>query len=706
MKGHKNNIEKLLEQLTLEEKAGQLNLLHGAVNAERDAVRAGAVSGYLLGPPRWDMGAAFSWAEEANSLQRIAVEESRMHIPLVFSRDVIHGHRTVFPIPLGQAASFDPTLVEECAEIAAREASAQGVHWNYSPMLDIGRDPRWGRVAEGYGEDPYLCTQMAGAVVHGYQGKDLSRRDRIAACAKHFVGYGAGEAGLDYGSVELSERTLQEVYLPPFRAAVAAGASSIMAALHDLNGIPMSANRRLLYDVLRTEWGFSGLIVSDWGAVADLLKHRVAEDEEQAVMLALQAGVEMDMVSGLFQKHLPRLVQEGKVSMELLDALVHRVLSFKASLGLFENPYVDPEREKVELLAPEHRAVARKAAEEAIILLENRNNLLPLSQELNSLAVVGPLAEARAELLGCWTLDGRAEDVVSPLEGIKTAAGQRTRIIADGTLPDAALARAQEAEVIIVVLGEHPTRSGEAASVSNIDLSCGQVELLAQLGQFGIPIVAVVIAGRALAIEPLRRYADAILYCFHPGVEGGMAIADIIFGKQSPSAKLPVTLPRSLGQVPIYYSRRSTGRPPQLDARYTTKYIDLPYTPLYPFGFGLSYSAFSYSNLSVTPEQALAEDHICVRVQVSNTGKTAASEVVQLYLRDEVRSVAPPQWELKGFQRVHLAPGAEDEVIFELRPEDFAFWHEGTAWASEAGVFTCRVGSNSSEGLIARFVLV
>lgn len=699
------DIKKLIGQMTLEEKAGQLNLLHGVVGANLEAVRRGEVSGFLFGPPRWERIADFSWADETNALQREAVERSRLGIPLIFSRDVIHGHRTVFPIPLGQAAAFNTELARGSAEIAAREASAEGVRWNYSPMVDIGRDPRWGRVAEGYGEDSYLASQMAAAVVQGYQGDDLSLPERIAACVKHFVGYGAAEGGRDYDSAELSDKTLREVYLPPFYAALEAGAVSLMAGIHDLNGVPMCSNRELLLGLLREEWGFQGLIVSDWGIVADLLKHRTAEDEQSAVKTAVDAGIEMDMVSGLYVKWIPELVRSGVVAEDKIDFAVRRVLELKAKLGLFDRPYADPAREKSQLLTPAHRAVARLSAQQAVVLLENKRNLLPLSPQIGCVAVVGPLADAKAELLGTWALDGRGADAVSIVEGIRAAVAPSARVIFEGGSAETALCQAQESEVVVLVLGEHPTRSGEAASVSDISLPFGQLELLERLAQFGVPIVTVVLAGRALAIEPVKRLSTALLYVFHPGVEGGNAIADLIFGKTSPSAKLPVSLPRSGGQIPIYYSRRSTGRPAQKETRYSSKYIDLPFSPLYPFGYGLNYGDFRVTDLTLDRDTLYHKEMLSLRVNVTNSGPRTATEVVQLYLRDEVRSVAPPEWELKRFERITLAPAAAAELVFTLSADDLQFWSPAArGWIAEPGTFTCRVGIDGPRSLTGSFL--
>ena len=687
-----SHITDLLNRMTPAEKVGQLNLVHGAVDVDRAEIRAGRIGGLLLGPPRWSEGPSFSWAREVNDLQRAAVEDSRLKIPLLMARDVIHGHRTIFPIPLGQAASFDVELVERCAKAAAREASAQGVRWNYSPMIDIARDPRWGRIAEGYGEDPHLCSRLAAAAVRGYQGDSLRAPETVAACAKHYVGYGAAEAGRDYASAELSERTLREIYLRPFYAAVKAGAASVMAGIHDLNGVPMAVHQVLLEEILKEEFAFDGLVVSDWGIIADLICHRVVHSEEEAVVRALQAGIEMDMVSGLCLKHLSALMEKGAIEVEIVDKAVLSVLRLKLRLGLFDSPYVDPEREKSQLLTAENRTLAREAAHRAAVLLENRGKVLPLSTEIRSLAVVGPLAEARGELLGTWVLDGRAEEAVSVADGIKGAVSRDTRVITDGVFPDAALAHAQEADAIVAVLGEHPTRSGEAASVSSIELPCGQLELLAKFSEYGIPLIAVIVAGRPLELTLVRKYADAVLYCFHPGSEGGNAVADLIFGKVYPSGKLPVTFPRSVGQVPIYYNRKSTGRLGRLAVRYSSKFIDLPHTPLYQFGYGLSYTEFKYSSLRIMPRMIGRDGRLQVKVVVENPSAAAASEVVQLFVRDEVRSVAPPEWELKKFARVTLPAGMREEVVFELTPADLAFWREGGAWLAEAGKFTCQVG--------------
>ncbi len=649
----------------------------------------------------------------SNEYQRIAVTESRLGIPLLLARDVIHGHRTVFPIPLAQAAAWDPGLVEQAACIAAKEASAEGLKWFFTPMLDVARDPRWGRVAEGYGEDPYLGSQNAAAAVRGYQGNDLAHPEKVAACAKHYAGYGLAEGGRDYDRVEVSLRSMRDVYLPAFHAAVKEGVATVMSAFHDFNGMPVVANRLLLTDILKKEWGFQGFVVSDWNAVMELIEHGVAEDGADAAAKSINAGLDMDMVSLAFINHLTGLVRDGRVPQPVLDEAVRRILRIKFMTGLFENPYVDPQRAQQVRLLPEHRAAARRFAQESTVLLKNRHNLLPLGEQVRSVAVFGPLAHAQAELFGAWTLDGQAADVTPIAQAIYEAAPAGVNVLRLSTLADQAIYRARAVDVAVIVVGEHPARSGEASSISTLDLPAGQRELIAAAHDSGLRIVLVVVAGRPLSITREVEMADAVLYAWHPGVEGGRAIADLLFGSGpradgsfgavSPSGKLPISIPRTVGQVPIYYSRKNSGRPPRPDWD-STGYIDLPISPLFPFGYGLSYTTFRYSNLQ-GPERMDQDQPGGFSAEVTNTGARAGTEIVQLYVRDLVGQVTRPVKELKGFQRVDLQAGETRRVQFNLCAEDLAFAGLQDIPVIEPGRYHFWIGPSSAEGLQGTFEL-
>jgi len=623
---------------------------------------------------------------------------------MLLARDVIHGHRTVFPIPLAQAAAWNPALVEQAAVIAAKEAAADGIKWFFTPMLDVNRDPRWGRVAEGYGEDPYLGSQNAAAAVRGYQGDDMARVDKVVACAKHYAGYGLSEGGRDYDRVEVSMRTMRDVYLPPFHAAVKAGVATIMSGFHDFNGIPVAANHQLLTEILRDEWGFQGFVVSDWNAVAELMEHGIAANAAEATVKALHAGVDMDMVAQAYVNNLAGLVRGGHVAESVLDEAVRRILRVKMLAGLFENPYVDPERAKQVMLLPEHRALAREFARQSIVLLKNQDELLPFRDHVKSVAVFGPLAYAQSELFGSWTLDGVGSDVTPIAEAIREAAPAGVNVMQLSTLHDQAIYRARSADVAVIVVGEHPLRSGEASSISTLELPAGQREMIAAAHDAGLRIVLVVIAGRPLAITREVEMADAVLYSWQPGVEGGHAVADLLFGHASPSGKLPISLPRATGQVPIYYSRKNTGRPPRT-LRDSVGYIDLPITPLFPFGYGLSYTRFDYRGLEVETPRFGTDSTGCFSAEVTNTGSTPADEVVQLYVRDLVGQVTRPIKELKGFQRITLQPGETRRVRFELPADELAFTGLKDTAVIEPGKYHVWIGPNSAGGLQGEFEL-
>ncbi len=702
-------VSNLLSEMTLDEKVGQLNLV-GADQAGLDSAIAAGKAGAVIGA----LGAA-----QTNKLQRLAIERSRLHIPLLFGFDVIHGYRTIFPIPLGLASTWDEGAVESMARISAREASASGIRWTFSPMVDIARDPRWGRIAEGAGEDPVLGAAMAAAYVRGYQGMDLAAPTSIAACAKHYAAYGAAEGGRDYNSADMSEGRLREVYLPPFKAAAEAGAATFMSSFNTLNGIPATASRFTLRDILKGEWDFQGFVVSDWNAIGELVPHGIAADATAAARKALLAGVDMDMIgdklSGAYLNHISDLVGSGAVPVSAVDDAVRRILRVKFQLGLFEHPYADEQHESAALLTAENRAAAREIAQKSIVLLRNESNILPLAKSTRKIAVIGPLAGSKADMLGSWSGKGRATDAVSVIEGIRASTGSAPLYSkgadvasdsTDGIAPAVEIAR--QADVVILVLGESFGMSGEAASRSTLDLPGQQEKLLEAVAATGKPIVLVLMSGRPLAISWAASHVAAILEAWFPGVEGGNAIADIVFGDANPSGRLPLSIPRTVGQVPIYYSHLNTGRPPCVepkscvDPEYHTGYFDLPPSPLYPFGYGLSYTRFAYRNLHVDP-QLQAHGETQVSVEVTNTGARAGEETVQLYVREPVSDIARPVIELKQFKRVALKPGETGEVKFTIPLAQLASLHADMRYAVTPGTYSIAVGPNSDELVEARF---
>lgn len=737
-------IDALVARMTLAEKLGQLQQLDGEAGGNfrpehREMIRRG-----LLGSTLNVRGAA-----RTNELQRIAVNESRLKIPHLFAFDVIHGYRTLFPVPLGEAASFDPSAAERAAQIAAREASAAGVRWTFAPMVDIARDARWGRIVEGAGEDPYLGAAFARARVRGFQGDDYSAPDRVVACAKHFVAYGAAEAGRDYNTVDLSERTLREIYFPPFKAAVEAGVGTLMSAFNDLDGVPASANSFTLTDVLRGEWKFDGVVVSDYTSVEELIKHGIASDGKEAARLALSAGVDVEMVSRLYNQYGAALLSEKKLSLAQIDAAVRRVLRIKFRLGLFERPYTDEALEQRVLLSPEHRAAARELATRSLVLLKNERSTLPFDKNVRRLAVVGPLADDPKAPMGSWTGDGRVEDTVSLLTGIKAKVSPRTKVLyakgvaiegrgvtgnydaappmttnAGGTnvavAPDPASARlattptapdsideavrvAREAEVVVVVVGETAEMSGEAASRTSLDLPGRQLELIQAIHAMGKPYVVVLMNGRPLTLGWLAENSPAILETWFAGTEAGNAIADALFGDVNPGGKLPATFPRTVGQEPLYYDHKNTGRPPDAGNKYTSKYLDVPWTPLYPFGYGLSYTTFKLSNLQLSAESIPRDGRLVASVEIENTGARTGDEVVQLYLTDVAASVTRPVKELKNFKRITLGPGERRRVSFTLTSAELGFYDRALRFTVEPGAFQVAVGTSSAEGLTAGF---
>ncbi len=668
--------------MTLEEKFGQLQQLDGGGNENsrpehRDLVRKG-----LLGSTLNVRG-----AQRTNELQRIAVEESRLKIPLVFGFDVIHGYRTILPVPLAEASSWDPAAAEKSAAIAAAEARSAGVHWTFAPMVDIARDARWGRIVEGSGEDPYLGAAMARARVRGFQGHDYSASDKVLACAKHWVAYGAAEAGRDYNMTDMSERTLREIYFPPFKAAVNEGVGTLMSAFNNLNGVPASANPFTLTQVLRGEWKFDGFVVSDYTAVQN-------------------AGVDMEMVSRNFNKFGPDLLRSGQLSQATIDEAVRRILRIKFRLGLFEHPYVDEARERSVILSPANVAAARELAARSMVLLKNEHETLPLSKDVRSIALIGPLADNQQDLIGPWSGDGHANDAVTLLAGIKARLPSSTKInyakgcdidssSTDGF--DEAVRAAQDSEVIIIAVGESAAMSGEASSRSSLDLPGRQLDLIKALHATGKPIVVVLMNGRPLTINWIAENTPAILETWFAGTQAGNAIADVLFGDVNPGGKLPVTFPRSVGQEPLYYNHMNTGRPPDANSKWTSKYLDVPWTPLFPFGYGLSYTQFRLSNLQMSATRVRPDGRLTVSVEVENTGKRVGDEVVQLYIRDVAASVTRPIKELKGFQRITLRPGEKRRVEFALTAENLGFYNRAMHFVVEPGEFKVMVGISSAD---------
>ena len=723
-------VNELLAKMTLEEKIGQL-VQYSAGQAtgpgsgrtdDRDMIRKGQV------------GSLFNvtGARATNQLQHIAVDESRLHIPLIFGLDVIHGFRTTFPLNLGLAATWDPALVEKAARISATEASAAGVRWAFSPMVDIARDARWGRISEGSGEDPFLGAAMARAYVRGYQGEHLSAPDSIAACAKHYVGYGAAEAGREYNSTEISEHTLRQYYLPPFQAAAEAGVASFMSAFNALNGIPTSANPFTLKQILRKEWGFRGIVVSDWNSVAEIMAHGIAIDDATAARKAFLAGVDMDMVSNLYHQNMQQLVESGKVPESEIEESVRRILRVKFALGLFDHPYSDEDREARAMLRPESVAVARAAATRSLVLLRNENvsgtPILPLSSKLSSIALLGPLADDAGQMLGSWGGLGRSEDAVSLRRAlterlgdarIRYAKGTGFLTGSDGEISEAVSA-AEKSDVVLLALGEDaPNMTGEAASRAWLGLPGRQQELLEKVVATGKPVVLILFSGRPLTLPWAFDHVPAVLAAWYPGVAAGPAVGDVLFGDAAPSGHLPLSWPRSVGQEPLYYNALNTGRPaadpdrpPQKgETKYLSRYIDEPNTPQFPFGFGLTYTSFRYGATQVTTAQlsaAALEQQLDARgdrarvvrvsADITNTGSRAGETVAQLYVRLDGTSIAMPVRMLKGFQSVALASGETRKVTFDLDALTFAFWGADNTFAVEPARVTLWIAANSAEG--------
>jgi beta-glucosidase len=713
-------VEQLLSRMTLAEKAGQMSqlaLFTGDLTAETvEGVRAGRVGSFLNART----------IEQRNALQKVAVEESRLGIPLIFGRDVIHGYKTIFPIPLGQSATFDPALVERAAAAAALESSEVGIDWVFAPMVDISRDPRWGRIAESCGEDPYLAASMGAAMVRGFQGPALGARGHVAACAKHFAGYGAAEAGREYNTTSIPEQLLREVYLAPFKACVEAGVATVMSGFNDLNGVPATGNELLLRAILKGEWGFDGFVVSDWASVVEMTRHGFAADDAHAALEAARAGLDMEMASDAYVRALPQLVEQGRVPAAVVDEAVRRVLTVKHRLGLFERPYAEAPAVSV-ALSSEHRALAREIATASIVLLKNEDRILPLGAQVRSVAVIGPQADDGRDQLGCWAYDGDAGGSVTVLAALRERRGDDLQIHhargIDGHRTGdrggfaAAVGAAEKSDVVLVFVGEAATLSGECRSRAFLELPGLQQELLESLARTGKPLVVTFLAGRPLVVSAVCALAKAALYAWHPGTMAGPAIVDVLCGAVAPSGKLPVSFPRTVGQIPLYYNAKNTGRPPTARARgiavgtpldpegFESSYVDVDVTPEFPFGFGLSYATFAYSSLVVAPVRAKLGATATVSFQVKNVGDVAGVEVAQVYVRDRVGSVTRPVRELKRFARVPLAPGEARTVEVSLGPSDLSFCGRDMKATLEPGTFDIFVGGDSRATLTATFDL-
>ena len=718
-------VEELVARMTLPEKIGQLVQVNASGGTVPDALKERLRQGRIGSMLNEIVPAA------SQEIQRIAVEESRLGIPVLMGRDVIHGYRTIFPIPLGQAAAWDADLVTAAAAVAAEEAAGAGFQWTFAPMMDIARDPRWGRIAEGFGEDPHLASVLAAAMVRGFQGERLSAPNRIAACAKHYAGYGAAEGGRDYDTAWIPEGLLRDVYLPPFKAAVDAGVATVMTSFNEINGVPSSGSEFLLRQVLRGEWGFGGFVVSDWNSMSEMINHGFAKDLEDVALKSITAGVDMEMQSTAYTDHLEALVHAGKVPEKLVDDAARSVLRVKFELGLFDT------RRPLAAKTPgppsaQSRALAKTAAVRSVVMLKNEGGLLPLARGSASVAVIGPLADDPYELLGTWNRDGQVDDTVTPLAAIRSLLGSAERVRYAPGLPQsrsrdaagfaAAVEAARQSDAALVFVGEEAILSGEAHSRAHLDLPGAQKELVLAVAATGKPLVLVVLAGRPLTIPDVFAKAQTVLYAWHPGTMAGPALADLLFGVESPSGKLPVTFPKAEGQIPVYYAHKNTGRPPtgrkltllddipprarQSSLGDASRYLDIGYEPLYPFGYGLSYTAYRYTNLRLSSERVARGDTLRVQVDVTNTGGRDGVEIVQLYVRDLVASLTRPVKELKAFERVRLAAGETKVVELELPVASLGFHDRSMRYVVEPGAFRLWVGGDSQSGLETGFEVV
>jgi beta-glucosidase len=707
-------LDELIAKMTLQEKIGQLTLLTSDWESTGPTMRDSYQQDIAAGR----VGAIFNayTAEYTRALQEMAVEGTRLKIPLLFGYDVIHGHRTIFPISLGEAASWDMDAIELSARVSAQEASAEGIHWTFSPMVDVARDARWGRVSEGAGEDVYLGSMIARARVRGYQGEDLGAVDTLLATAKHFAAYGAAQAGRDYHTVDISERTLRDVYLPPFEAAVDEGVATFMTSFNEYDGVPASGSKFLLTDVLRHEWGFDGFVVTDYTSINEMVPHGYSRDLAHAGEQALNAGVDMDMQGAVFMENMAKSVEEGRVAPANIDRAVRRVLEMKYRLGLFEDPYrySDQTRQEATLYKPEFLEAARDVARKSMVLLKNEGGALPLAASARSIALIGPLADSKTDMIGSWSAAGDRETrPVTLLEGIRARAGQGVTVghakgasyaFEDEGKTDGfaeALALAARSDVIVAAMGERWDMTGEAASRTSLDLPGNQQALLEALVATGKPVVLVVLSGRPNSIGWANDNVAAILHAWYPGTQGGHAVADVLFGDYNPSGKLPITFPVNVGQAPIHYDMKNTGRPIELGepgAKYVSRYLNTPNEPLYRFGYGLSYTTFGYSPVTLSAASMGPGGTITASATITNTGARAGEEVAQLYVRDMVGSVTRPVQELKGFEKLALAPGESRNVSFSLRPEDLAFTRADMSRGWEPGTYQLWIAPSSGAG--------
>ena len=709
-------VDSVLRLMTLSEKIGQMNQVSSKEDPtgqltecsnEEELIRSGQVGSMLN----------VVGVERTRHLQEIAVNDTRLHIPLIFALDVVHGYKTISPVPLAESCSWDMDLIEKSARVAAEEATASGIQWTFAPMVDIARDPRWGRVMEGSGEDPYLGSAIAKARVRGFQGTDLSAYNTMAACAKHFVGYGAAEGGRDYNTVDISKQRLRELYLPPFSAAADAGVATFMNSFNEVMGVPATGSTYLVRDILKGEWNFPGVVVSDWGSVAELIPHGVAEDKCDAAQLAVTAGCDMDMEGYCYVSSLEKLVREGVVSESLIDDAVRRILRLKFDLGLFDDPYryCDAEREKAEILSAEHRKVVREMACKSIVLLENREGILPLDNRCKNIGIVGPLADNPDDMLGSWCACGDGKDAIGILQGIKQAVGKGVRIrYAKGCEIEGddrsgfseAVQVAENSDVVIVCVGENRFMSGEAASRTRLTLPGVQRELLKAIKETGKPIVLLLSNGRPLVLDWEKENIGTIVECWQLGSEAGNAIADVLFGKYNPSGKLTMSFPYNEGQIPVYYNAKSTGRPYVPNVRYVTRYLDCPNVSLYSFGYGLSYTRFEYGELKLDKDTMFPGEKLRIDVSVANVGNYDGEETVQLYIRDVCSKITRPEKELKGFKKVFLKKGERTDISFELSLADLEYVLADGSRESDPGLFEVFVGGNPDDVKKAEFILV
>lgn len=709
-------VDSVLRLMTLSEKIGQMNQVSSKEDPtgqltecsnEEELIRSGQVGSMLN----------VVGVERTRHLQEIAVNDTRLHIPLIFALDVVHGYKTISPVPLAESCSWDMDLIEKSARVAAEEATASGIQWTFAPMVDIARDPRWGRVMEGSGEDPYLGSAIAKARVRGFQGTDLSAYNTMAACAKHFVGYGAAEGGRDYNTVDISKQRLRELYLPPFSAAADAGVATFMNSFNEVMGVPATGSTYLVRDILKGEWNFPGVVVSDWGSVAELIPHGVAEDKCDAAQLAVTAGCDMDMEGYCYVSSLEKLVREGVVSESLIDDAVRRILRLKFDLGLFDDPYryCDADREKAEILSAEHRKVVREMACKSIVLLENREGILPLDNRCKNIGIVGPLADNPDDMLGSWCARGDGKDAIGILQGIKQAVGKGVRIrYAKGCEIEGddrsgfseAVQVAENSDVVIVCVGENRFMSGEAASRTRLTLPGVQRELLKAIKETGKPIVLLLSNGRPLVLDWEKENIGTIVECWQLGSEAGNAIADVLFGKYNPSGKLTMSFPYNEGQIPVYYNAKSTGRPYVPNVRYVTRYLDCPNVSLYSFGYGLSYTRFEYGELKLDKDTMFPGEKLRIDVSVANVGNYDGEETVQLYIRDVCSKITRPEKELKGFKKVFLKKGERTDISFELSLADLEYVLADGSRESDPGLFEVFVGGNPDDVKKAEFILV